>query len=166
MTVARARSGDVGAFEQLYRRHVGRVYAICLRMTADPARAEDHTQEAFIRAWEKLDTYRGESGFERWLSRVAVNVVRSGHRARGRREERERPMDGDESPVPGPTTGAALDLERALCGLPPGARQVFVLHDVEGYRHEEIAGLLDVTTGTSKSQLHRARKLLREALRS
>jgi RNA polymerase sigma-70 factor (ECF subfamily) len=166
MTVARARSGDTGAFEQLYRRHVGRVYAICLRMTADPARAEEHTQEAFIRAWEKLDTYRGESGFDRWLSRVAVNVVRSGYRARGRREERERPMDGEESPARSSTTGAALDLERALAGLPPGAREVFVLHDVEGYRHEEIAGLLEVTTGTSKSQLHRARKLLREALRS
>ena len=166
MTVARARSGDMGAFEQLYRCHVGRVYAICLRMTTDPARAEEHTQEAFVRAWQKLHTYRGESGFERWLSRVAVNVVRSGHRTRGRREEHERPMDDRESPAPSSTTGEALDLERALAGLPPGARQVFVLHDVEGYRHEEIADLLEVTPGTSKSQLHRARKLLREALRS
>jgi RNA polymerase sigma-70 factor (ECF subfamily) len=166
VTVARARSGDLGAFEDLYRRHVGRIYGLCLRMTADPTRAEDHTQETFVRAWQKLDTFRGETGFPAWLGRVAINVVRSAWRSGGRREERERAME-----TPGPTAvlatpAPALDLERAIAGLPARAREVFVLHDVEGYRHDEVAGLLDVTVGTSKSQLHRARKLLREALSS
>jgi RNA polymerase sigma-70 factor (ECF subfamily) len=164
LTVARARSGDLGAFEELYRRHVNGVYALCLRMTADPARAEDHTQETFVRAWQKLASYRGEARFPAWLSRVAINVVRGEWRTRGRREERERPLDESAASPPAPPRGAALDLERAIAGLPAGAREVFVLHDVEGYRHEEVAGLLDVKPGTSKSQLHRARKLLREAL--
>jgi RNA polymerase sigma-70 factor (ECF subfamily) len=163
LTVARARSGDLGAFEELYRRHVDRVYGLCLRMTADPSRAEDHAQETFVRAWQKLDSYRGEAGFITWLTRIAINVVRGEWRSRGRHDERERPLDGTEAPIPSPG-GTTLDLERAIAGLPGGAREVFVLHDVEGYRHDEVADLLDVTPGTSKSQLHRARKLLREAL--
>jgi RNA polymerase sigma-70 factor (ECF subfamily) len=166
LTVARARSGDLGAFEDLYRRHVGRVYGLCLRMTADPARAEDHTQETFVRAWQKLDSFRGEAGFPAWLNRVAINVVRSAWRSSGRREERELAMAAP-GPQAAPSAGTpALDLERAIAGLPARAREVFVLHDVEGYRHDEVAGLLDVKIGTSKSQLHRARKLLREALSS
>jgi RNA polymerase sigma-70 factor (ECF subfamily) len=164
LTVARARSGDLGAFEELYRRHASRIYALCLRMTADPARAEDHTQETFVRAWQKLDTFRGETGFAAWVSRVAVNVVRSAWRGSGRRERREQPMEVIEAPAMSTADDVALDLERAIAGLPAGAREVFVLHDVEGYRHDEVAGLLDVTVGTSKSQLHRARRLLREAL--
>lgn len=164
LTVARARSGDLGAFEELYRRHAKRVYAVCLRMTADPTRAEDHTQETFVRAWQKLDSFRGETGFGAWVSRVAINVVRSAWRGSGRHEQRERPMDGVDTAAVPTSHGTALDLERAIAGLPTGAREVFVLHDVEGYRHDEVAGLLDVTVGTSKSQLHRARRLLREAL--
>jgi len=164
LTVTRARSGDLGAFEELYRRHVDRVYGLCLRLTADPSRAEDQTQETFVRAWQKLASYRGEAGFAAWIGRVAVNVVRSEWRSRGRHDRHERPLEAAEAPSVAPSRGTTLDLERAIAGLPAGAREVFVLHDVEGYRHEEVAGLLDVTPGTSKSQLHRARKLLREAL--
>jgi len=166
LTVARARAGDPAAFERLYRREVGRVYAICLRMTADPARAEEHTQETFVRAWRKLDSYRGEGEFGPWLRRIAVNVVYSGGRSQGRRGDRERPLEQapQDPPAVDGSPAVAVDLERAIAELPAGARQVFVLHDVEGYRHAEIAGMLELTAGTSKSQLHRARRLLREAL--
>ncbi len=166
-TLRRARAGDLQAFEQLYRGLVCRVYALCLRMTADPARAQDHTQETFVRAWRALGTYRGETGFSAWLRRIAINVVLGDRRTRSRRIQ-ERPLDGPhavEHPTHAPAPGSAIDLERAVSRLPSRARDVFVLHDVEGYRHDEIAELLDVSSGTSKSQLHRARKLLREALR-
>jgi RNA polymerase sigma-70 factor (ECF subfamily) len=164
LTVVRASAGDLSAFEQLYRQHAPRVYGLCLRMTADPTRAEDQTQETFVRAWDKIGSYRGESLFSTWLCRVAVNVVRGDRRARVRREARECALDEQE--LPGTAASSPLDLERAIGQLPEGAREVFVLHDVEGYRHAEIAELLDVSVGTSKSQLHRARKLLREVLQS
>jgi len=166
--VERARRGDFAAFEELYHENVGRVHAICLRLTADPARAEEMTQEAFIRAWRRLGTFRGESAFSSWLGRVAVNAVLSERRSRSRREDREAPLGEvaeprDATPTDGGT--GAMDLEQAIAALPPGARNVFVLHDVEGYRHEEVARLLGIAAGTSKAQLHRARKLLREALK-
>jgi len=165
-TVARARGGDVAAFDDLYRRHAGRVYGLCLRITADPARAEDGTQEAFIRAWQKLDTLRPGGDFGAWVRRVAVNAVLGEGRSIRRRRQREAPLGEPAMPDRSVTPpGLSLDLERALSRLPSGAREVFVLHDVEGYRHEEIGELLGVSSGTSKSQLHRARKLLREALR-
>jgi RNA polymerase sigma-70 factor (ECF subfamily) len=167
--VARAQAGDLAAFESIYRRQVGLVYAICLRMSADPARAEDLTQESFIRAWEKLDSFRGESPFAAWLRRLTVNVVLARHRSSARRRSRERQTDEvarfPELPRAA-QAGSGIDLETAISRLPDGARKVFVLHDVEGYRHDEIARLLGVAPGTSKTQLHRARKLLREALRS
>ncbi len=137
-------------------------------MTADPARAEDLTQETFVRAWERLGTYRAEGGFGGWLRRMAVNVVLADYRSSERRLRREQAAGGV-IPFPAPEQsaqiGAALDLEHAISGLPPRACHVFVLHDVEGYRHEEIASMLNIAAGTSKAQLHRARKLLREALR-
>ena len=167
--VARAQAGDLRAFESIYRQQAGRVYAICLRMSADPARAEDLTQETFIRAWEKLDSFRGESPFQAWLRRLTINVVLGERRSAGRRRSSET-ADADLARFPErPATtqaGPAIDLETAINRLPDGARKVFVLHDVEGYRHHEIARMLGVATGTSKTQLHRARKLLREALRS
>ncbi len=166
-TLRRARAGDLQAFEQLYRGLVGRVYAMCLRMTADPARAQDQTQETFVRAWRALGTYRGETGFSAWVRRIAINVVLGDRRTQSRRIQ-ERPLDGPravEYPTHAAAPGSEIDLERAVSRLPPRAREVFVLHDVEGYRHDEIGVLLDVSSGTSKSQLHRARKLLREALR-
>jgi RNA polymerase sigma-70 factor (ECF subfamily) len=167
--VKRAQGGEVGAFEELYRLHVGRVYALCLRMCGDAGEAEEMTQEAFVRAWEKLGTFGGRSAFGSWLHRLAVNVVLGRWRARGRRRDRVvsiAEVDGFGDPDHRPEPRLAVDLERAIAGLPVGARTVFVLHDVEGYRHKDIAELTGLAEGTSKAQLHRARKLLREALRS
>jgi RNA polymerase sigma-70 factor (ECF subfamily) len=167
--VVRAASGDVAAFEELYRENVSRVYLLCLRMCGDPSLAEDLAQEAFVRAWQKLGSFRGDSAFSTWLHRVAVNVVLGNRRSTARREARVKPV-GDDLPVDlsasEPSPGQTLDLERSIAALPDGARTVFVLHDVEGYRHKEIAHLTGLAEGTSKAQLHRARKLLRKALTS
>jgi len=148
--IHRAQQGDRAAFEALYRAHVGRVYALCLRLTADAAQAEERTQDAFVRAWERLATFRGESAFSSWLYRLTVNEVLLGRRAEHRREQR--------------IVTAGDPAARAVAALPSGAREVFVLHEVEGYRHEEIARLTGIAVGTSKAQLFRARRLLREAL--
>lgn len=163
-----ASAGDVGAFEKLYQHHLGRVYALCLRMTGNASEAEEMTQEAFVRAWEKLDTFRGDSAFSSWLHRLTANVVLGSWRAAGRYRRRVGTIDDAEQvlePQQRSTKGLAMDLERAIAGLPRGARTVFVLHDVEGYKHREIAELTGLAVGTSKTQLHRARTLLRDALR-
>lgn len=173
--VDRAQAGDQAAFEQLYRDHVGRVYALCLRMTADTGRAEELTQDVFLRAWTKLSTFRGDAAFSTWLHRLAVNVVLADKRSQGKRWARL--MGTDElEPYEGAASkaglmepsrarkGARMDLEEAIAALPDGARTVFVLYEIEGYRHEEIAEATGTAVGTSKAQLHRARKLLREAL--
>ncbi|HEU4566328.1 MAG TPA: RNA polymerase sigma factor [Gemmatimonadaceae bacterium] len=167
--VARAASGDRRAFEALYRAHVNRVHSLCVRMCGSRQRAEELTQDVFVRAWEKLPLFRGESAFSTWLHRLAVNVVlnaRKAERRDGARMEDDEEGDGvDALPSRGVARHAErLDLEAAIALLPPGARRVFVLHDVEGYKHEEIAEMLGVTSGGSKAQLHRARLLLREAL--
>lgn len=166
--VARAQRGDVAAFEALYRLHEGRVFGICLRMVADSSRAEDLTQEAFVRAWEKLPLFKSRSAFSTWLHRLTVNVV-IGH-LRTRERWGQRVGIGEESPVladpaPAGRPEAVIDLQRAISALPPQARVVFVLHDVEGFRHAEIAELAGIAEGTSKAHLHRARRLLRETLR-
>ena len=167
--VRRAQQGDQAAFQSLYREHVGRVYALCLRLTADPVEAEALTQDAFVRAWERLASFRGESAFSSWLYRVTVNVVFLSRRSERRRALRvvttEDPgaLESGERSREAPA-GLGIDLERAIAALPPGAREVFVLHDVEGYRHEEIAGLTGIAVGTSKAQLFRARRLLRGKL--
>jgi len=167
--VERAARGDVQAFEELYSENIGRVYLLCLRMCGDPSVAEELAQEAFVRAWQKLDTFRGASAFSTWLHRVTVNVVLGNRRSTARREARVKVV-GDDLPVDlsssGPSPGQVLDLERSIASLPDGARTVFVLHDVEGYRHKEISRLTGLAVGTSKAQLHRARKLLRKALTS
>ena len=167
--VERAVSGDVEAFEELYRVNVGRVYAPCLRMAGDPTLAEELAQEAFVRAWQKLGSFRGASAFSTWLHRVTVNVVLGHRRSATRREARVFAV-GDDLPrdVAGrqPGTAESIDLERAISSLPDGARVVFILHDVEGFRHREISRLMGIAVGTSKAQLHRARKLLRKALTS
>jgi RNA polymerase sigma-70 factor (ECF subfamily) len=165
--VRRAQDGDEEAFGALYRSHVGRVHALCLRLAGDAQAATELTQDVFVRAWEALPSFRGESALGSWLHRLAMNVFLGSRRARGRREKRvfgtaepqllERPTDL--SPA-----GTGLDLERAIAGLPEGARMVFVLHDVEGYQHGEIARMAGIAEGTSKAQLFRARRLLREAL--
>jgi RNA polymerase sigma-70 factor (ECF subfamily) len=166
--VRRAQRGDLAAFEELYRATVGRIYAVCLRMSRDPHLAEELTQEAFLRAWQKLATFRAESAFTTWLHRIAVNVVLGHNRSRARRDERrQQEWEGDELPLPAADEpGTAVDLERAIASLPERARTVFVLHDVEGYRHREIASLAGMAVGTSKAQLSRARRLLRRALSS
>jgi len=164
-----AQQGDVAAFEAIYRRHVGWVYSLCRRMAGDAGRAEELTQEAFLRAWRFLASCPAEEALPGWLCRVAIHVVLSDNRKLRRRFWREVPAgDGalPERGAPAGTPGLALDLERAITRLPAGARQVFVLHDVEGFRHEEIGKLLGLSPGTSKAQLHRARRLLKEALGS
>jgi RNA polymerase sigma factor (sigma-70 family) len=164
--VARAVAGDTAAFERLYRTHVPRILALTRRM-AGPERADELTQDVFVRAWQKLALFRGESSLATWLHRLAVNVVIEQFRVLGAARDRFLP-DGDDilTHVAAPTDAArglhaGMDLDVAVKRLPPGARAVFVLHDVEGYRHDEIGTLLGVSVGTSKSQLHRARMSLR-----
>lgn len=166
--VARARTGDRAAFELLYREHVGRVHALCLRMSGDRVRAEELTQDAFVTAWRKLGSFRGDSAFSSWLHRVTVNTVLQSRRSEKRRRARHEAIGVDRSAFGGAADGGAaglrLDLERAIAGLPAGARQVFVLHEVEGLKYSEIAERSGQAVGTLKAQMHRARKLLREAL--
>jgi len=159
-----AASGDAHAFERLYRRHVNRVHSLVRRMLGEEA--EEVTQEVLVRAWQKLGTFRGEASFGTWLYRLAVNVTLNHRTARGRQRERfiEPPEGEFDGPARGGSAAQGLDFEAAIAALPPGARKIFVLHDVEGYRHEEIAGLLGITAGTSKSQLHYARMALRRTL--
>lgn len=165
--VALAASGDRQAFERLYRTHVNRVYAVCARMVSDRTHAEELTQDVFVRVWEKLGQFRGESAFTTWLHRLAVNVVLNVRKSEGRTRTRFDDAGEMDTLPEGPSVsipGASIDLEAAIGGLPKGARRVFVLHDVEGFKHEEIAQMLGITSGGSKAQLHRARLLLREAL--
>jgi len=170
--VASAAAGDRSAFERLYRQHVNRVFTLCVRMVNDRTRAEELSQDVFVRAWEKLHLFRGDSSFSTWLHRLTVNVVLNARKSDGRQRSRFEETDeeaGGMDALPGVVgnplaPGDMLDLEEAITRLPPGARRVFVLHDVEGYKHEEIAEMLGVTSGATKAQLHRARMLLREAL--
>jgi RNA polymerase sigma-70 factor (ECF subfamily) len=162
--VTRVRGGDVDAFEVLYRRHVGRVYAICLRLLGDAATAEDLTQECFMRCWRKIHSFRGDSAFGTWLHRLATNAAISELRRRpGWQVEAD---DGIAEPGPSVPSTAPLqrDLERAVAELPDGARTVLVLHDIEGHTHGEIAALTGLAVGTSKAQLHRARERLKRIL--
>jgi RNA polymerase sigma factor (sigma-70 family) len=165
---SRAAAGDFRAFERLYRAHVPRVHALARRMLSADEAAEA-TQDAFVRAWQKIGQFRGEAAFGTWLHRLAVNVFLA--RRQVLRLERERHVADDAVLATVPARGAfargtevAVDVEAAMEELPPGAKMVFVLHDVEGYRHDEIAALLGVTVGTTKAQLHRARMLLRACL--
>ena len=166
-TLRLAQQGDRSAFEVLFREHVGRVYAICLRTCGDTSRAEELTQDVFVHTWEVIGSFRGESAFSSWLHRLTVNVILSNIRSDKRRLARVFGTD-DLGPfdTQGDTShaGINLDLEQSIQRLPTRARVVFVLHDIEGFKHEEIADKLEIAVGTSKAQLHRARKLLREAL--
>ena len=155
----------MAAFERLYRTHAARIHALCRRM-AGPEEADDLAQEVFVRAWRKLPSFRGEAAFGTWLYRIALNAL-SAHRLAARRN-RERLVDGEglveRLPARRRSGDLRMDLDRALEDLPQGARAIFVLHDVEGFKHEEIAEQLAISVGTSKSQLHRARLLLRAHL--
>ena len=167
-SIRRAQSGDVDAFEQLYREHAGRIYALCLRLKAgDSSDATELMQDVFVRAWRRLSTFRGDCAFYSWLHRLAVNTMLENARSDNRRTARVLPMD-DTSRLAGAARASGIDLkmdlEDAIASLPKGARLAFVLHDIEGYQHQEIAEQMSVSVGTIKAQLHRARRLLRERL--
>ena len=165
--VRRAQGGDPDAFEGVYRAHVGRIHALCLRMSGDAQQAESLTQDVFVRAWEKLSSFRGDSQFSTWLHRLAVNVVLQDRRSRGRRQAREKTVENLEhyaTAARQAMPGTKVDLERAIAGLPAGAKEVLVLRDVQGFKYREIAELTGVTLGTVKAQIHRARALVQEAL--
>lgn len=163
--VALAVAGDQRAFERLYRLHVARIHSLARRMAAFEGDPDELTQDVFVRAWERLATYRGEAAFGTWLHRLAVNVILNWRRSEaGERRWIEDGADTDLLMGSRGNSAESLDLEGAIAKLPPGARQVFVLHDVEGFKHEEIAQMTGVTSGTSKAQLHRARMLLRAYL--
>jgi len=165
--VERAQDGDVAAFEVLYRANIDRVYALCLRMTANVAEAEDCSQDAFIQAWQQLSKFRGDSAFATWLHRVAVNSV-LGRMRKARRERDRVEAVFDISPFTESIGDDAefQDLEKAMDSLPDGARHVFVLNAVYGYSHDETGAMLGIAAGTSKAQLHRARRLLAEQLQT
>ncbi len=164
--VARAAQGDVSAFERVYHAHLPRVHSLVRRM-AGGRDTDELTQDVFVRVWQKLGSFRGDAAFSTWLHRLAVNVVIERFRADTVRRQRLR--DGDEIfdtlAAPARSRDLAMDFETALTTLPDGAREIFVLHDVEGYKHHEIATLLEISAGTSKAQLHRARLMLRRQLR-
>ena len=165
--VAMARDGDARAFERIYRALEGRVFALCLRMTADEREAEERVQDVFVRAWERIGQFRGDSKFSTWLHRLAVNVVLQERRSAGRRRAREQTTDRVEAyghAAVRAMPGTRVDLERAIAALPDGARRVLVLRDVQGYAYKEIAEITGVTLGTVKAQIHRARGLVQEAL--
>ncbi len=163
--VALAAAGDARAFERLYRQHVARIHSLVRRMLGSEGDPDELTQDVFVRAWERLKTYRGEAAFGTWLHRLAVNVILNWRRSEaGTRRWIEEGTEADLLEGPRRPGAETLDLEGAIAKLPPGARQVFVLHDVEGFKHEEIAAMTGVTPGTSKAQLHRARMLLRAYL--
>jgi RNA polymerase sigma-70 factor (ECF subfamily) len=162
---ALAVAGDGHAFERLYRTHVARIHSLARRMIG-PDGADDVTQDVFVRAWTKLATFRGEAAFGTWLHRVAINVILARRSTLGTERGRYDSSEDALETVSGRATGPelSLDFEEALSRLPDGAREVFVLHDVEGYKHEEIATMLGIVPGTSKSQLHHARMTLRKHL--
>lgn len=167
--VARCQSGAAGAFEELYRLHAPRLYGIARRIVG-PGDADDVLQEIFLTAHRKLGQYRGESALATWLFRLGTNVCLDHLRSRATRDSRANDaIDGDVDggSAAGPIVGviSRLDLERAIETLPPRARTVFVLHDVEGLEHRDVAGMLGISEGTSKSQLHKARMRLRQCLR-
>jgi RNA polymerase sigma-70 factor (ECF subfamily) len=164
--VARAAAGDVRAFEVLYHAHLSRVHSLVRRMTGGRD-TDELTQDVFVRVWQKLSTFRGDSAFTTWLHRLTVNVVIERFRTEATRRQRMR--DGEDIfetlPAPARSGDLSMDFETAMTKLPDGAREIFVLHDVEGYKHHEIATLLEISAGTSKAQLHRARMMLRKHLR-
>ncbi len=165
--VERARQGDERAYEAVYRRYVGRVYALSLRMCGDAQMAEEITQDTFVKAWRGLERFRGDSRFTTWLHRITVNLVLQNRRSLGRRAAREEvteDVDGLGHWVRPAEVGKKIDLERAIGALPEGARDVLVLRDVQGYKYREVADMLGVAVGTVKAQVHRARRMVQETL--
>lgn len=166
MLIEQAKRSSKRAFEALYRLHIDRVYAVCLRMTGNVSEAEDCAQDAFIQAWNKLRLFRGDSAFSTWLHRIAVNSV-LGRMRKSKREQDRIQAVADEAPARLDTgdSGEMRDLSDAVNQLPEGARNVFVLHAIYGYSHDETGEMLGIATGTSKAQLHRAKRLLAQQLK-
>ncbi len=170
-TIRAAQRGDEAAFATLYDAHAGRVFALCLRLSADRVLAEELVQDVFVCVWERLGSYRGESAFSTWLHRVAINTVLQNARKGARRRLRVQ-IAADFANIAvepdGPTQVSdvhqQIDVDNAVASLPAGARAVWILYDVEGYGHAEIGALLGIAEGTSKAHLFRARRLLRERL--
>jgi len=163
--IAQAQRSDARAFEALYRLHVDKVYGLCLRMTGNVSEAEDCTQEAFIQVWNKMAKFRGDSAFATWIHRIAVNAVLGRIRKSKREQDRIQAVaDVQPTRVATGDTGELRDLAEAIDRLPEKARHVFVLNAVYGYTHDEAAGMLGIAAGTSKAQLHRARRLLAQQL--
>ncbi|HUQ50444.1 MAG TPA: sigma-70 family RNA polymerase sigma factor [Terriglobales bacterium] len=174
--IERAKAGDSASFEALYALHKRRVYSLCLRMVGNTAEAEDLAQEAFLQLYRKIGTFRGESAFSTWLHRLSVNVVLMHLRKKGLNEvSLDEMMEPQQEDGPKKDSGARdnvlagsidrVNLERCIESLPPGYRIIFVLHDIEGYEHNEIAEMMGCSIGNSKSQLHKARMKLRDLLR-
>ncbi|MEJ2239572.1 MAG: RNA polymerase sigma factor [Gemmatimonadales bacterium] len=164
--VRRAQAGQSDAFERLYEIHVRRMYGLCLRMVSDHQRAEELTQDIFVRAWERVGSFKFRSAFGTWLHRLGTNVVLGNLRSEKGAEKATAPneLDAFEHGLRQAMPETRMDLERAIALLPPGAKEVLILHDIEGYRYREIAEMVDIAEGTVKSQLSRARRLVREAL--
>jgi len=166
LLLKQAKEGDTSAFEKLYRVNVARVYSVCLRISSDKTRADELTQDVFVKVWEKLSSFRGESRFSTWLYKIAVNTSLIELRSRKRwfmRFKNFSDLLNFDKKV-SISVSNSIDLEKAVSFLPEKARLVFILHDVEGYKHDEISEMLSVKSGTTKAQLHRARRLLREAM--
>jgi len=173
--IEQAKQGDAQAFQALYAKHKRRVYSLCLRMTANTAEAEDLTQEAFLQLYRKIATFRGESAFSTWLHRLSVNVVLMQLRKKSLPVVSLEETTQGEEDTPKKDFGAEdlalagsidrLQLQKAVDDLPPGYRTIFVLHDIEGYEHNEIATMVGCSIGNSKSQLHKARMKLRDLLK-
>ena len=164
-----AQTGDTEAFGRIYRAQVGRINALALRLTGDAQRAEELVQSAFVRAWQKLPSFRGESALSTWLHKLTVNVFLLDDRGQRRRSLKELPEEAAPEPMtaqrpPAMSHEDRIDLERAIAKLPEGARVAFVLHDIHGYDHNEIAAMCGLAAGTIRAQLHRARRRLQEAL--
>jgi RNA polymerase sigma-70 factor, ECF subfamily len=168
--LSRLRTGDTRAYEDLYRQHGARIHALACRMLGDPVEAEDALQEVFLQVFRKLDGFKGDSTFGTWLYRLAMNLCVDRLRSRSSKDRRQTDSLDEQEPVPfrgrsfGDTAGGRLDLERAIAQLPDGCRSVFLLHDVEGFEHSEVATILGISEGTSKSQVHKARMKLRALL--
>lgn len=163
--IEQAQRSNQQAFESLYRMHVDKVYGLCLRMTGNVSEAEDCTQDAFIQAWNKIGMFRGDSAFATWLHRIAVNTVLGRFRSSKREKDRIQAVsDAETTSFVADDTGELRDLSDAINRLPSGARNVFVLHAVYGYSHDETGSMLGIATGTSKAQFHRARRLLCQQL--
>ena len=164
--IKKAQRSDARAFEALYKLHIDRVYGICLRMTGNVSEAEDSAQEAFIQAWNKMDKFRGDSAFSTWLHRIAVNSVLGRIRKSKREQDRMMAVSDSAPPTVAPgETGELRDLSEAVDRLPAGARNVFVLNAIYGYSHDETGEMLGIAAGTSKAQLHRAKRLLAQQLK-